>query len=206
MKSKITATLAVTFSVFGATYALLVASSRMGENAYTAAGLLLATLSVVSFVLADSSREKPFASNMWGILSGLFFWGFTGEFLEAREWVTLADHHFFPVLLFAVFFLVFLVAKKRLADRFAFVFGHFVFIWSLHMWMIYQFGHLSRFHWSTYVSSGVAAGGSVFSFVMARRSERCSAGMAWTVAGLLSGWTVVEYLWGWRVIPGPYLF
>jgi len=204
MKNKGLVTFLITLAAFGATYMLLVFASRWNEEAYTAAGILLAGAAIFSFVMAEVRGKKEFASNMWGILSGLFIWGFVGEYLEAIGWVEIARHHFLPVLLIAVFFLIFLIARRQLADRFAFAFGHLLAIWGLHMWMIYQFEHLSPTHWTTYPSAAVAGVGAVVSFILMSRSKKTSPKMACAVAGLLLGWTVLEYVWGWRVIPGPY--
>ncbi|MBN2378761.1 hypothetical protein JXM67_03040 [candidate division WOR-3 bacterium] len=204
MKNKGLVTLLITLAAFGVTYMLLVFSSRWNEAAYITAGILLGIAAVVSFILAEVKRKQDFAPNMWGILSGLFLWGFVGEFLEAINWVVIADYRFLPVLLLAGFFLVFLIVRKQLADRFAFAFGHFAGIWGLHMWMIYQFEHLSRTHWSTYPSAAIAGAGAVISFILMARAKKTSPKMAWALAGLLLAWTVLEYVWGWRIIPGPY--
>jgi hypothetical protein len=204
MKNKGLVTFFITLAAFGVTYMLLVFTSRWNQAAYAAAGILTGIAAVVSFILAEVKRRQEFASNMWGILAGLFLWGFVGEFLEAIGWVVIANYHLFPVLLIAGFFLVFLVVRKQLADRFAFAFGLFAGIWGLHMWMIYQFEHLSPTHWSTYPSAAIAGVGAVISFTLMARAKKTSAKMAWAIAGLLLGWTVLEYVWGWRIIPGPY--
>jgi len=204
LKNKGLVTFLITLAAFGATYMLLVFTSRWSDAAYTGAGILLAGAAIFSFVMTEVERKKEFASNMWGILAGLFLWGFIGEFLEALGWVEIAHHHFLPVLLVAGFFLIFLVVRKQLADRFAFVFGHFLAIWGLHMWMIFQFEHLSRTHWSTYPSGAIAGLGAVTAFILMRRTKKLSSKMAWAVAGLLLAWSVLEYVWGWRLIPGPY--
>ncbi|MEA3312119.1 MAG: hypothetical protein U9Q76_07875 [candidate division WOR-3 bacterium] len=198
------ATFLATLAAFGATYMLLVFTSRWNEEAYTAAGILLAGAAIFSFIMAEVRGKKEFASNMWGILSGLFLWGFVGEYLEAIGWAEIAHHHFLPVLLLAGFFLVFLIMRRQLADRFAFAFGHFAGIWGLHMWMIYQFEHLSPTHWTTYPSAAIAGVGAIISFILMARAKKTTPKMACAVAGLLLGWTVLEYVWGWRVIPGPY--
>jgi len=204
LKIKGLVTFVITLAAFGATYMLLVFTSRWNDAAYTAAGILLAVAAIFSFVMAEIRRKKEFASNVWGILSGLFLWGFVGEYLEAIGWVEIAHHHFLPVLLLLGFFLIFLIARKELASRFAFAFGHFAGIWGLHMWMIYQFEHLSPTHWTTYPSAAVAGLGAIIAVILTIRSKKTTPKMAWVVAGLLLGWTVLEYVWGWRVIPGPY--
>lgn len=197
-------TFLATLAAFGTTYMLLVFTSRWNNTAYTIAGILLGATAIFSFIMAEVKREKGFASNIWGILSGLFLWGFAGEFLEAIGWVQIAHHHFLPVLLLLGFFLIFLVARKELASRFAFAFGHFLGIWGLHMWMIYQFDGLSRTHWSTYPSAVLAGLGAIIAVILTIRSKKTTPKMTWVVVVLLLAWTLLEYIWGWRVIPGPY--
>ncbi len=204
MKNKGLVTFLITLAAFGATYMLLVFTSRWSNAAYTAAGILLAGAAIFSFVMAEVRRKNEFASNTWGILSGLFIWGFVGEYLEAIGWVEIAHHHFLPVLLLAGFFLIFLITRRQLADRFAFAFGHLLAIWGLHMWMIYQFEHLSPTHWTTYPSAAIAGVGAIISFILMTRAKKTTPKMAWAVAGLLLAWSVLEYVWGWRIIPGPY--
>lgn len=204
MKNKGLATFLITLAAFGATYMLLVFTSRWNDAAYTAAGILLAGAAIFSFVMTEVRGKKEFASNMWGILSGLFIWGFVGEYLEAIGWVQIAHHHFLPVLLLLGFFLIFLITRRQLADRFAFAFGHFAGIWGLHMWMIYQFEHLSPTHWTTYPSAVLAGLGAIIAVILTIRSKKTTPKMGWVVVALLLAWTLLEYVWGWRVIPGPY--
>ncbi|MCK4334865.1 hypothetical protein KAX06_08820 [candidate division WOR-3 bacterium] len=204
MKNKGLATFLITLAAFGATYMLLVFTSRWNDAAYTAAGILLAGGAIFSFVMTEVRGKKEFASNIWGILSGLFIWGFVGEYLEAIGWVQIAHHHFLPVLLLLGFFLIFLITRRQLADRFAFAFGHFAGIWGLHMWMIYQFEHLSPTHWTTYPSAVLAGLGAIIAVILTIRSKKTTPKMGWVVVALLLAWTLLEYVWGWRVIPGPY--
>ena len=204
MKNKGLATFLITLAAFGATYMLLVFTSRWNDAAYTAAGILLAGGAIFSFVMTEVRGKKEFASNIWGILSGLFIWGFVGEYLEAIGWVQIAHHHFLPVLLLLGFFLIFLITRRQLADRFAFAFGHFAGIWGLHMWMIYQFEHLSPTHWTTYPSAVLAGLGAIIAVILTIRSKKTTPKMGWIVVALLLAWTLLEYVWGWRVIPGPY--
>lgn len=204
MKNKGLATFLITLAAFGATYMLLVFTSRWNDAAYTAAGILLAGAAIFSFVMTEVRGKKEFASNIWGILSGLFIWGFVGEYLEAIGWAQIAHHHFLPVLLLLGFFLIFLITRRQLADRFAFAFGHFAGIWGLHMWMIYQFEHLSPTHWTTYPSAVLAGLGAIIAVILTIRSKKTTPKMGWVVVALLLAWTLLEYVWGWRVIPGPY--
>ena len=204
MKNKGLLTFVITFTAFAITYIMLVISSHWSNTMYILTGILLGILAILSFIMAEMKRKKEFISNIWGILGGLFLWGFIGEFLEAIKWVEIAHYHFFPVLLILVLFFVFLVIRKELNERFALMFGHFFAIWGLHMWMIFQFNYLSNTHWSTYFSSVMAGIGAIIVFLLARRSNKLSLKMAYAVTALLLAWSVLEYVWGWRLIPGPY--
>ena len=193
-----------TLFFFGGVYMLLVFTSRMSQDAYFIAGTGLGILSVLSFLFSDFRYEKSFFSYMLGILSGLFLWAFIGEFLEHKGLVVIASRNFLPVLIICIVFLLIAILRKRIVSHFAFAFGHFLAIWALHMWMIFQYEELLRTHWSTYLSCAIAFIGGVTSLFLMSRSRKTTTKMAFSVAALLLLWTVLEYVWGWRLIPGPY--
>ena len=204
MKKTGLATFIITLLAFGGTYMLLVFTARISHTAYSIAGICLAVLSVLLFLLSDLKRIGLFASNMFGILSGLFLWGFIGEYLEHTGLVEIAGSNYLSVLLISAALLLISISRRRIPSNFAFAFGHFLMVWALHMWMIFQFEHLSRTHWSTYLSAAIALSGGISAIFIISRSHRPTTKMAFSLVSLLLLWTVLEYIWGWRLLPGPY--
>ena len=197
-------TFLITLAAFGATYMLLVFSSRISSELYSAVGILFAITAPVALVLSGRKKFSIFTRNMFGIVSGLLLWGFFGEFLEVRSHLVIADSSYLPILLVLVSMLVVILLQNGMRKSYGFAFGHFAGIWSLHMWMIYQYEHLSRTHWSTYVSAGIALALGILAIFLTGKIRRTDRKMALSLASLLLFWTVLEYIWGWRLIPGPY--
>ena len=197
-------TFLITLAAFGATYMLLVFSSRTSSEFYSAVGIMFAVMSPAALVLSGIRKFSTFTRNMFGIVSGLFIWGFIGEFLEVRSHLVIADSSYMPILLVLVSMLVVILLQNGMRKSYGFAFGHFTGIWGLHMWMIYQYEHLSRTHWSTYVSAGAALILGILAVFLTGKTRGTSRKMALSVASLLLFWTVLEYIWGWRLLPGPY--
>lgn len=197
-------TFLITLSAFGVTYMLLVFSSRISSEFYSAVGILFAIMAPAALVLSGRKKFSTFTRNMFGIVSGLFLWGFFGEFMEVKSHLVIADIQYLPVLIVLIVMLVVMLIQKGMRQSYGFAFGHFAGIWSLHMWMIYQFEHLSRTHWSTYVSAGIVLTLGILAVFLTGRTRGTGRKMALSVASLLLFWTVLEYIWGWRLIPGPY--
>jgi hypothetical protein len=183
---------------------LLVFSSRISSELYSVVGILFAIMAPAALVLSGRRKFSTFARNMFGIVSGLFLWGFIGEFLEVRNHLIIADSSYLPVLLVLVSLLVIMLLQNGLRLSYGFAFGHFAGIWSLHMWMIYQYEHLGKTHWSTYVSAGTALILGILAIYLSKKYRRTGRKMALSLTSLLLLWTVLEYVWGWRLIPGPY--
>ena len=183
---------------------LLVFSSRISSEFYSVVGVLFAIMAPAALVLSGRRKFNTFTRNMFGIISGLFLWGFIGEFLEVRSHLVIADSSYLPILLVLVSMLVVILLQNGIRKSYGFAFGHFAGIWGLHMWMIYQYEHLSRTHWSTYASAGAALTLGILAVLLSGKTHRTSRKMALSVASLLLFWTVLEYVWGWRLIPGPY--
>lgn len=204
MKSNFWRTFLLTLAFFGGLYILLVFSERVSHDLYKIVGWSTGLISAGALMLASRKRWSQFIVNMQGIISGLFLWGFIGEFLEVKYGLIIAASSFLPVL--AVLMILFFVTLhgKQLAIPTAFAAGHFLGIWGLHMWMIYQFEHLSKTHWSTYPSAGIALLLGIAALLKGRGSRNLDKKMALAVTALLLLWTVLEYAWGWRLIPGPY--
>ncbi len=197
-------TFLITLAAFGATYMLLVFSSRISSELYSAVGILFAVMAPAALVLSGRRKFSIFARNMFGIVSGLLLWGFFGEFMEVRSHLVIADTQYLPVLIVLIVMLIVMLLQNGLRKSYGFAFGHFTGIWSLHMWMIYQYEHLSRTHWSTYMSAGVALALGILAVFLIGKIRRTGRKMALSLASLLLFWTVLEYIWGWRLIPGPY--
>ena len=197
-------TFLITLASFGATYMLLVFSSRISSVFYSAVGIIFAVMIPVALVLSGRRKFSIFTRNMFGIVSGLLLWGFIGEFLEVRSHLVIADSSYLPVLLVLVSLLVVMLLQNGIRKSYGFAFGHFTGIWGLHMWMIYQYEHLSRTHWSTYVSAGTALILGVLAICLTKKYRGTGRKMALSLASLLLLWTVLEYVWGWKLIPGPY--
>ncbi len=197
-------TFLITLASFGATYMLLVFSSRISPVFYSAVGIIFAVMIPVALVLSGRRKFSIFTRNMFGIVSGLLLWGFIGEFLEVRSHLVIADSSYLPVLLVLVSLLVVMLLQNGIRKSYGFAFGHFTGIWGLHMWMIYQYEHLSRTHWSTYVSAGTALILGVLAICLTKKYRGTGRKMALSLASLLLLWTVLEYVWGWKLIPGPY--
>ncbi|MCD4775284.1 MAG: hypothetical protein K8S15_04440 [Candidatus Aegiribacteria sp.] len=204
MKKIYLKTFLITLAAFGATYMLLVFSSRISSEFYSVVGVLFAIMAPAALVLSGRRKFNTFTRNMFGIISGLFLWGFIGEFLEVRSHLVIADSSYLPILLVLVSMLVVILLQNGIRKSYGFAFGHFAGIWGLHMWMIYQYEHLSRTHWSTYASAGAALTLGILAVLLSGKTHRTSRKMALSVASLLLFWTVLEYVWGWRLIPGPY--
>ena len=204
MKRIYSKTFLITLALFGATYMLLVFSSRISPALYSAVGIMFAVFTPVALSLSGRRRFGKFTRNMFGIASGLFLWGFTGEFLEVRSHLVIADSRYLPVLLVLVSLLIVMLLQKGIRKSYEFAFGHFTGIWGLHMWMIYQYEHLGRTHWSTYVSAGTALILGILAIYLTWKYRGTGRKMALSLASLLLFWTVLEYVWGWRLIPGPY--
>lgn len=204
MKNNFWRTFLLTLAFFGGLYMLLVFSERISHDLYDIVGWGTGLISVAALMLASRKGWSRFTVNMQGIISGLFLWGFIGEFLEVKYGLVIAASSFLPIL--AVLVILFIVALrgKQLAIPTAFAAGHFLGIWGLHMWMIYQFEHLSRTHWSTYPSAGIALLLGIAALLTGRSSRNLDRKMALALTALLLLWTVLEYVWGWRLIPGPY--
>ncbi len=197
-------TFLITLAAFGATYMLLVFSSRISPAFYSAVGIMFAVMAPVAIALSGRKKFSTFTRNMFGIVSGLLLWGFFGEFLEVRTHLVIADIQYLPVLIVLIVMLVVMLLQNGLRQSYGFAFGHFTGIWSLHMWMIYQYEHLSRTHWSTFVSAGAALILGILAVFLTGKTLGTSRKMVLSVASLLLFWTVLEYIWGWRLIPGPY--
>ncbi len=197
-------TFLITLAVFGATYMLLVFSSRISPAFYSAVGIMFAVMTPVAFIFSGRKRFGKFTRNMFGIVSGLFLWGFIGEFLEVRSHLVIADSMYLPVLLVLISMFIVMLLQNGIRKSYGFAFGHFFGIWGLHMWMIYQYEHLGKMHWSTYVSAGAALILGILAVYLTRKYRGISRKMALSLASLLLFWTVLEYVWGWRIIPGPY--
>ncbi len=197
-------TFLITLAAFGATYMLLVFSSRISYEFYSAVGILFAIMAPAFLFLSGKKKFSIYTRNMFGIVSGLFIWGFIGEFLEVRSHLVIADSSYLPILLVLVSMLIVILLQNGIRKSYAFAFGHFAGIWSLHMWMIYQYEHLSRTHWSTYVSAGAALILGILAVFLTGKTRGTSRKMALALASLLLFWTVLEYIWGWRLLPGPY--
>jgi len=197
-------TFLITLAAFGVTYMLLVFSSRISPSLYSIVGILYAVLAPVALLLSGRNKFSIFFRNMSGILSGLFLWGFIGEFLEVRNHLVIADSSYLPVLLVTLSLLAVMLVQNGLRNSYRFAFGHFTGIWGMHMWMIYQFEHLGKTHWSTYVSAASALILGVMAFYISKKYTGTSRRMAFSLASLLLLWMVLEYVWGWKLIPGPY--
>ncbi|MCD4708261.1 MAG: hypothetical protein K8S62_11055 [Candidatus Sabulitectum sp.] len=204
VKNNFWRTFLLTLAFFGGLYMLLVFSERISYDLYDIVGWGTGLISVAALMLTSRKGWSRFTANMQGIVSGLFLWGFIGEFMEVKYGLVVAASSFLPIL--AVFVILFVVVRrgKQLAIPTAFAAGHFLGIWGLHMWMIYQFEHLSRTHWSTYLSAAVALLFGTAAVILGKKSEKLNRKMALALTALLLLWTVLEYVWGWRLIPGPY--
>ncbi|MCK5841977.1 MAG: hypothetical protein KAH31_07410 [Candidatus Sabulitectum sp.] len=204
MKNNFWRTFLLTLAFFGGLYMLLVFSEHISHDLYEVVGWSTGLISVGALMLAGRKGWSQFSVNMQGIISGLFLWGFIGEFLEVKYGLVIASSSFLPVLAILVILFTVTLRRKQLAIPTAFAVGHFLGIWGLHMWMIYQFEHLSKTHWSTYPSAGIALLLGTAALLKGRGSRGLDKKMALAVTALLLLWTVLEYMWGWKLIPGPY--
>ena len=192
----------------GITYMLLVITCRTGKIPYLLAGLFLLGLGIYLFIISQKMKTNNFWSNLLAIISGIFLWRFFGEFLENADLfirdatVEIAHWNFLSVLGLMIF--LFLNLRKHLQISVQFSLSSFLFIWSMHYIMIFQYEVLSRTHFTTYIMCGVFLILTGLSIYKVRRNKQINSVMFWSYFGLLTAWTILEYVWGWRLIPGPY--
>ena len=97
-------TVSLTLFFFGITYMLLVIARRTGKIPYLLAGLFLLGLGIYLFIISQKMKTNNFGSNLLAIISGIFLWGFFGEFLENADLfiknatIEIAHWNFLPVL------------------------------------------------------------------------------------------------------------
>ena len=204
MRNSFWKTFLITLACFGGIYMLLVFSNRISQDIYCAVGWSCGFLAAVLLISVTRKGRNRFTANMLGIISGLLSWAFIGEFMEVKYGFVIAASSYLPVLAILVILFLAALRLKLIDDPPAFAAGHFLGIWGLHMWMIYQFEHLNRFHWSTYPSAAAALLLGVTALILGMENERFGRKMAFALATLLLFWMVLEYLWGWRLLPGPY--
>jgi len=201
-------TVSLTLFFFGITYMLLVITSRTGKIPYLFAGLFLLELGIYLFIISPKMIINKFWSNLLAIISGIFLWGFFGEFLENADLfiknatIEIAHWNFLPVLVLMIF--LFLNLRKHLPVPVQFSLSSFLLIWSMHYIMILQYEVLSRTHFTTYIMFAVFVILTGLSIYKAGKGKEINSIMFWSYFGLLTAWSVLEYIWGWRLIPGPY--
>ncbi|GEM_PF-874577 len=201
-------TVSLTLFFFGITYMLLVITSRTGKIPYLFAGLFLLELGIYLFIISPKMIINKFWSNLLAIISGIFLWGFFGEFLENADLfiknatIEIAHWNFLPVLVLMIF--LFLNLRKHLPVPVQFSLSSFLLIWSMHYIMILQYEVLSRTHFTTYIMFAVFVILTGLSIYKAGKGKEINSIMFWSNFGLLTAWSVLEYIWGWRLIPGPY--
>jgi len=187
---------------------LLIVNSRTGKIPYLFAGLFLLGLGIYLFIISQKMITNNFWSNLLAIISGIFLWGFFGEFLENADLfiknatIEISHWNFLPVLVLMIF--LFMNLRKHLPVPVQFSLSSFLLIWSMHYIMILQYEVLSRTHFTTYIMFAVFVILTGLSIYKAGKGKEINSIMFWSYFGLLTAWSVLEYIWGWRLIPGPY--
>ena len=197
--------------IFGGLYMSLVAvyrisdrlSGRVGFLLGIAALVILSVLYIYFFFKTSNSRDIV-KSSWYGIISGLFLWGVLGELLEHLNILVIAEWNYFPLILLFVFLTLFFAVKKYIPTGIIFSLGHFTGIWLCHAIMIFQFEHLSRTHFSTYIAATIFLLLTLFFGYRMVKAKTDVGNLAYSLITVLSAWTVLEYIWGWRLIPGPW--
>ncbi len=193
----------VVFLVFAIIYMGLVFSYRISDFLTLIFGFVLCGLGLWFFI-NSLNETNEIKRNYFGILAGLFLWGFLGEVAEHFELFDLASISMGPLIF--VWVIIFLVLIKYLPVGASFTLSSFTSIWVLHYIMLTEYNTLGRKSWITYSSCAIFAIITIWLILKMCKSKNVNKIMAYAYFALLTGWCVLEYFWGWRILPGPWKF